>query len=509
MSASVVHGPPRCLSSASYYRAAIEYDTIPELERVIPPELERLRRGLLEPVAERRLQSAAEAMQCLSEWPGHRFAKLLLARIYETAIGTRSSGFTDAHEVAPPSFLLRQNAEPQIAVAPDGDDDTVLVQRPVVREGLSVAPDTEDIDEDAKTMLRRPWLSRARWMTKLRVPPERQQPERMKAPAVIARAHDQSIGPHPVAAAPPREPPSPTPTRRMANVDVTKARAVTPTLRFVMSLGDSESEPPRRHQDDTDPLSFGSERDASRQSALASGSIEPSAPKSSCKVIVAEASVPESGLRSSPRAPSTLHRFEARRFRLLALALLVTRIGETHQCRVDIRVVAATNRDLVQMVAEGKFREDLFFRLAKARVELPPLREREDDAVFLAEQFLEEVARERGAPLRLSDKARSTLASYRWPGNVRELRHAIERDAYMADHTEIDIEIMPTVGSKSLLDRLGELGYQEAHDELDRTYLARVMEKTNGKIQPAANMIGIDRGTLRSRLKELGLYSLS
>ncbi|MEX1367560.1 MAG: sigma 54-interacting transcriptional regulator [Nannocystaceae bacterium] len=187
----------------------------------------------------------------------------------------------------------------------------------------------------------------------------------------------------------------------------------------------------------------------------------------------------------------------------------VTRIGETHQRRVDIRVVAATNRDLVQMVAEGKFREDLFFRLAKARVELPPLRERDDDAVFLAEQFLEEVARERGAPLRLSDKARSTLASYRWPGNVRELRHAIERDAYMADHTEIDIEIMPTVGSKSLLDRLSELGYQEAHDELDRTYLARVMEKTNGKIQPAANMIGIDRGTLRSRLKELGLYSLS
>lgn len=332
---------PGGMNTIQYYRAAIEYDTIPELERVIPPELERLRRGLLEPVAERRLQSAAEAMQCLSEWPGHRFAKLLLARIYETAIGTRSSGFTDAHEVAPPSFLLRQNAEPQIAVAPHGDD-TVFVQRPVASEGISIAPDTEDIDEDAKTMLRRPWLSRARWMTKLRVPPERQQPERMKAPAVIARAHDQSIGPHPVAVVPPPEPPSPTPTRRMASGGVTKAHAVTPTLRLVMSLGGSESEPPsRRHQDDTDPLSFGSERDAPRQSAQASGSIEPSAPTSSGKVIVTEASVRESGLRSSPRASSSLHRFETRRFPLLALALLVALVTVSaswaiHSCTASV-----------------------------------------------------------------------------------------------------------------------------------------------------------------------------
>ena len=115
----------------------------------------------------------------------------------------------------------------------------------------------------------------------------------------------------------------------------------------------------------------------------------------------------------------------------------VTRIGETHQRTVDIRVVAATNRDLVQMVAEGKFREDLFFRLAKARVELPPLREREDDAVFLAERFLEQIAQERGVELRLSDEARAQVASYRWPGNVRELFHAIEREAYMADQTRL------------------------------------------------------------------------
>ena len=311
---------PGGMTTMQYYRTAIEYDVIPELGRVIPPELERLRRGLLEPDVSKRFQSAAEAMQCLSEWPGHRFSKLLLARIYETAIGTRSSGFTDAHEIMPPSFLFHQHEEPQGADEPDEEDNTVFFCRP----DLSVAPDTDEVDEDAKTMLRRPWLGRAQWMSKLRVPPERQQPDRMKAPPVIARVHDKSVGPHPVAVAPPPEPANPTPTSRVSTGDVTEARAVTPTLRLVMSMGQAESSgQPRDPSENTDPLSFGPERDAPRQSASASGSIEPSKSTTSGGVVGAEVSAPESGSRPSPSADSS-RRSEERLRPWLVVALLAS-----------------------------------------------------------------------------------------------------------------------------------------------------------------------------------------
>jgi len=185
----------------------------------------------------------------------------------------------------------------------------------------------------------------------------------------------------------------------------------------------------------------------------------------------------------------------------------VTRIGETKPRKVDIRVVAATNRDLVRMVADGEFREDLFFRIAKSRVEMPPLRIREEDALLLAERFLEKVAKQRGLELRFSDEARETLGSYRWPGNVRELCSCVEREGFMADHSVVDVHITPSANTGDGIEYLCSLPYQEAHDALDRAYISKVMKTTNGKILPAAELIGIDRGTLRSRLQELGLYS--
>lgn len=188
----------------------------------------------------------------------------------------------------------------------------------------------------------------------------------------------------------------------------------------------------------------------------------------------------------------------------------VTRIGETQPRTVDIRVVAATNRDLVRMVADGKFREDLFFRLARARVEMPPLRVREGDAEFLAKKFLDEVARNRGIELRLSEAARKVLTTYSWPGNVRELHHAVEREAYIADQAEVDLDIhgeAPVARGADGFERFFSLPYHQAHDEFDRVYLNETMESTNGKILPAAKKIGIDRGTLRRRLQELGMYA--
>ena len=185
----------------------------------------------------------------------------------------------------------------------------------------------------------------------------------------------------------------------------------------------------------------------------------------------------------------------------------VTRIGETQPRKVDIRVVAATHRNLVEMVAKGAFREDLLFRLSQAQVEMPPLRSRSDDVVFLAERFLEGVARAQGTERRLSEESKRELLLHRWRGNVRELKNIVERDGYLADGPEVSIRLVPTVvTADSGLERLCGLRYQEMRDEVDRVYLARAMADADGKIAVAAKRIGVDRGTLRSRLKELGLY---
>lgn len=184
----------------------------------------------------------------------------------------------------------------------------------------------------------------------------------------------------------------------------------------------------------------------------------------------------------------------------------VTRIGETQPRRVDIRVVAATNRNLVRMVADGQFREDLFFRLSKAQVELPPLRTRGDDVVELAERFLDEVAQARGVELHLSEKTKRELLSYRWPGNVRELKNHVERDGYLADGAEVEIELTPAVGGASGgMEWLLSLPYPRAREELDRAYFGMVLAETGGNLSLAAKRLGIDRGTLRTRLKVLGL----
>ena len=120
---------------------------------------------------------------------------------------------------------------------------------------------------------------------------------------------------------------------------------------------------------------------------------------------------------------------------------MVERLGSNKSLEVDVRIVAATNRDLASQVASGKFREDLYYRLAVFPIAIPPLRERMDDVVPLAELFLERYGQTMGrVGLTLSEAAKSAMASHAWPGNVRELENAVQRALLMADGTTVEPE---------------------------------------------------------------------
>jgi hypothetical protein len=177
---------------------------------------------------------------------------------------------------------------------------------------------------------------------------------------------------------------------------------------------------------------------------------------------------------------------------------------------VDVRIVASTRTDLPKLVATHRFREDLYFRVAQAVVELPPLRERGDDVELLAAQFLAEQASLTGdPPLELGDDARVALLEHRWPGNVRELRNVIQRSIHLARGPRIhatDLAIRDQADAMGIEELLA-LPYREAHTLLDRFYLRRIMAETRGNITHAAIRLGTSRRALRERLKKLGLYS--
>jgi DNA-binding NtrC family response regulator len=177
---------------------------------------------------------------------------------------------------------------------------------------------------------------------------------------------------------------------------------------------------------------------------------------------------------------------------------------------VDVRIVASTRTDLPKLVATQRFREDLYFRVAQAVVELPPLRERSDDVELLAAQFIAEQASLTGdPPLELGDDARLALHEHRWPGNVRELRNVIQRAIHLARGPRIhatDLAIRDQADVMGLEELLA-LPYREAHALLDRYYLRRIMAETRGNITHAALRLGTSRRSLRERLKRLDLYS--
>ena len=181
------------------------------------------------------------------------------------------------------------------------------------------------------------------------------------------------------------------------------------------------------------------------------------------------------------------------------------RVGGLADIRVDVRVVAATNRDLEREVKAGKFREDLFYRLQVMPIALPSLRERKGDAIMLANYFLDQFNREFRKRIRgLSPAATSLLEQYQWPGNVRELRNAIERAMLLSDRDYLepqDFTLTRTVNPTEF--RLPPEGVNL--EEVERQLLVQALERAGGNQTQAAQLLGINRDQVRYRIEKFGL----
>jgi two-component system, NtrC family, response regulator AlgB len=177
------------------------------------------------------------------------------------------------------------------------------------------------------------------------------------------------------------------------------------------------------------------------------------------------------------------------------------RVGENRTRRADVRVVAATNRDLEKDVAAGRFREDLLFRLNVIEIQVPPLRERQQDIVRLARNFLDFFARAAGRPApQLTPEAESALLTYGWPGNVRELRNAMERAMILSPAQRIGPEVLSGRLPKEA-GHLPLLGGDFTLEEVEREHLLRVLKRAP-TLDDAARILGIDASTLWRKRKK-------
>jgi DNA-binding NtrC family response regulator len=187
-----------------------------------------------------------------------------------------------------------------------------------------------------------------------------------------------------------------------------------------------------------------------------------------------------------------------------------TRVGGTKEIQVAVRLVAATHRDLRQMVTEGRFREDLLYRLSVIHTELPPLRERLDDIEPLVQHFASALGEEMGRRIeRIAPDALEALRRYRWPGNVRELRNVVERALVLGDGPELELDDLPPElvhaapsGAVAVASQITASGQIRTLAELERDAIAAALAATAGNKARAAALLGIDRTTLYRKLKD-------
>ena len=194
----------------------------------------------------------------------------------------------------------------------------------------------------------------------------------------------------------------------------------------------------------------------------------------------------------------------------------ITRVGENHARHADVRLLAATNRPLAEMVAEGSFRSDLLYRLRVIEIEIPPLRERREDIVPIAIHFIRELSTRHGRRIDdIAPDARRALLAHDWPGNVRELRNAIERAVVLAEGTELSAADLPASvtgpdgpmrpAEAALVGLTYEDACARARLAFDRAFLAAALERHGGNISHAARELGLHRQSLQKLLKKAGL----
>jgi nitrogen regulation protein NR(I) len=201
------------------------------------------------------------------------------------------------------------------------------------------------------------------------------------------------------------------------------------------------------------------------------------------------------------------------------------RVGGIKTIKVDVRLIAATNRELKTLIAEGRFREDLYYRLAVVPIALPPLRERREDIPLLVHHFIEKYDRRLGKSVEgIDDDALQLLVDYAWPGNIRELENLMERSVLFADGPSIHVTSLPDslretgAGAPTPIAAVGPLGaiaapsgasmkeiVRQAQAELERELISRALDETGGNVTRAAKRLQISRKSLQVKMKELGL----
>jgi two-component system nitrogen regulation response regulator NtrX len=183
-------------------------------------------------------------------------------------------------------------------------------------------------------------------------------------------------------------------------------------------------------------------------------------------------------------------------------------VGAASSVQVDVRVVAATNKNLEEEIERGNFREDLFYRLNVIPFFVPPLRDRREDIPQLAEHFLGEFTTAYGRkPKELTPEAYHVLTEYHWPGNVRELKNLIERIVILNPQIRVDARHIPLTAPRRQqdrpLDRFGSL--QEVREAAEREYILKKLDETNGNVTRTAELLGLERSNLYRKMKTLGI----
>jgi DNA-binding NtrC family response regulator len=190
------------------------------------------------------------------------------------------------------------------------------------------------------------------------------------------------------------------------------------------------------------------------------------------------------------------------------------RVGGTELLKTDFRLIAATNRNLPEMVKDGRFREDLYYRLNVVTIELPPLRDRQSDIPPLAQHFLRHFVEKNGKDVKISNAAMMILGKYHWPGNVRELMNAVERAVSLTEFNQITpldlpLSILESVkGSVHPTEESFRAAKRRLIEEFEPRFLSQILSETSGNVSEAARRCGMKRSAFQRLMAKYGLQTL-